>query len=93
MNFMALSRCSKCGNESFEMVEVEPKNWRFKVMFVQCTSCGSVVGTMDHFNLSTLILELKEKIDNVESKLEDLEYEIGRLKKKTEVEMPGKYSE
>ena len=31
---MALSRCPKCDNESFEMVEVEPGNWRFKIMFV-----------------------------------------------------------
>lgn len=79
---MALSRCPKCDNESFEMVEVEPGNWRFKIMFVQCAACGAVVGTMDYFNLSTLILELKDKLDNIELKLEDIEYEIGILKKK-----------
>ena len=79
---MALSCCPKCDNEFFEMVEVEPGNWRFKVMFVQCTSCGAVVGSMDYFNLSTLILELKEKLDSVELKLEDLEYELCALKKK-----------
>lgn len=77
---MALSLCPKCENHSFEMVEVEPGNWRFKIMFVQCTSCGTVVGTMDYFNLSTLIHELKEKVENVENKLEDIEYEIVLMK-------------
>jgi DNA-directed RNA polymerase subunit N (RpoN/RPB10) len=62
------------------MVEVEPGNWRFKIMFVQCASCGTVVGTMDYFNLSTLIHELKEKVENVENKLEDIEYEIVLMK-------------
>lgn len=77
---MALSLCPKCENHRFEMVEVEPGNWRFKIMFVQCTSCGTVVGTMDYFNLSTLIHELKEKVENVENKLEDIEYEIVLMK-------------
>lgn len=77
---MALSLCPKCENHRFEMVEVEPGNWRFKIMFVQCASCGTVVGTMDYFNLSTLIHELKEKVENVENKLEDIEYEIVLMK-------------
>jgi uncharacterized Zn finger protein len=79
---MALSVCPKCENHRFEMVEVEPGNWRFKIMFVQCTSCGTVVGTMDYFNLSTLIHELEEKVEIIETKLEDIEYEIGKMKNK-----------
>lgn len=78
---MALPCCPKCGNHSFEMVEGEPGNWRFKIMFVQCTSCKTVVGTMDYFNLSTLIHELNERIGNIETSLEEIEYELGRLKK------------
>ncbi|NMB41493.1 MAG: hypothetical protein GX996_06105 [Firmicutes bacterium] len=49
-------------------------------MFVQCKSCGTVVGSMDYFNLSTLIHELEEKVDTVMHKLEDLEYEITHKK-------------
>lgn len=78
---MALPRCPKCENQSFEMVGGEPGNWRFKIMFVQCTSCKTVVGTMDYFNLSTLIHELNERISHIETSLEEIEYEIGRLKK------------
>ncbi|MDO9536433.1 MAG: hypothetical protein Q7J85_14160 [Bacillota bacterium] len=74
--------CPKCDNHSFEMVEAEPKNCRFKVMFVQCSSCGAVVGVMDFFNLSTLIHELNDKTETIDNKLEDIEYEIGKLKKK-----------
>jgi len=77
---MASSLCPKCENHTFEMVEVEPGNWRFKIMFVQCTKCGTVVGTMDYFNLSTLIHELKEKVDILDNKLEDIEYELVDIK-------------
>jgi len=76
-------KCPKCENQDFEMAVVEPGNWRFKVMFVQCTKCKTVVGTMDYFNLSTLIHELNEKISNIETSLQEIEYEIGRLKKGT----------
>lgn len=76
-------KCPKCENQNFEMAAVEPGNWRFKVMFVQCTNCKTVVGTMDYFNLSTLIHELNEKISNIETSLQEIEYEIGRLKKGT----------
>lgn len=77
---MALSSCPKCGHDSFEMVEVQPGNWRFKIMFVQCKACGAVVGTMDYFNLSTLIHEMEERVELIISKLEDLEYEVGNKK-------------
>ncbi len=78
---MDLPRCPKCGNQSFEMVSGEPGNWRFKIMFVQCASCKTVVGTMDYFNLSTLIHELNERISNIETNLEEIEYEIGKIRK------------
>ena len=44
---------------------------------------------MDYFNLSTLIHELSEKISNIETILQEIEYEIGRLKKVQPFKMQG----
>lgn len=57
---MAQSRCPKCNNSTFEIVEQEPKNSSYKLMFVQCSSCGSVIGVLDYFNIGTLLKKLKD---------------------------------
>ena len=52
---MAMSKCSSCGNSGFEMKETVPKNSAFKLMFVQCSSCGTVVGSMDAYNVGDML--------------------------------------
>ncbi len=47
---MPMSTCIKCGGHTFEVVEAKPGNSDFTLMFVQCSSCGGVVGVMDYLN-------------------------------------------
>lgn len=42
------------------MKEVEVKGARFKLMFIQCASCGAVVGTMDYYNIGNAIHKLAD---------------------------------
>lgn len=59
---MATSTCVKCGGHSFEMVEQEPKNATYKFHFVQCTSCGGVVGVTDFYNVPQMLIRLGKKL-------------------------------
>lgn len=59
---MATSRCIKCDNSSFEIVESTPRRSAFKLMFVQCTACGGVVGVLDFYNIGERITELAKKL-------------------------------
>jgi len=59
---VASSTCIKCGNRIFELVEQEPINAAFRLNFVQCSSCGGVVGVLDHFNIAQLISEFAKKL-------------------------------
>lgn len=59
---MAQSTCPKCGGHSFEIVENTPKNSLYKYLFIQCASCGSVVGVQDYYNIGTLLHRLAEKL-------------------------------
>jgi hypothetical protein len=59
---MAKSRCIKCDNSSFEIVENTPHRSVFKLMFVQCTSCGGVVGVLDFYNIGERLTELARKL-------------------------------
>jgi hypothetical protein len=59
---MAMSTCIKCGNHRFEVVQVEPNGASFKYHFVQCTSCGGVVGVLDFYNIGETLNILARKL-------------------------------
>lgn len=44
---MATSTCVRCGSMRFEAVDVVPRNSAIAMVFVQCESCGGVVGALD----------------------------------------------
>jgi transcription initiation factor TFIIIB Brf1 subunit/transcription initiation factor TFIIB len=62
---MANSKCPKCESTSFEVVINSPKGSAYKMAFVQCSSCGCVVGIMDYYNIGTKVSDLEKKIDNL----------------------------
>ncbi len=59
---MAQSTCVKCGNHRFETAETEPKGSAFKLVFVQCSSCGGVVGVTEYYNTGSMLEKIAEKV-------------------------------
>lgn len=62
---MARSTCPKCDSHNFELVENCPSESNFKFMFVQCVSCGAVVGVMDYYNIGAKLKTIEAKIDKL----------------------------
>ncbi len=60
---MATSRCPKCGSTFFEMEEGKIQGSKFRLLFIQCGSCGTVVGVQELFNISNLIYKLAKKLN------------------------------
>lgn len=60
---MPMSTCIKCGGHTFEVVEAKPNNSDFTLMFVQCSSCGGVVGVMDYLNIGYFVEKIAKKLD------------------------------
>ncbi len=71
-----MSTCAKCGGHFFGIVEQEPSGSRFKVYFVQCTSCQSPIGVMDYFDNNSIVKALEQKVDRIESLVNDLDYKL-----------------
>ena len=59
---MALSTCIKCGHSLFEVREVTPISSNFRLNFIQCASCGGVVGVIDFYNIGSLFHKLAENM-------------------------------
>jgi hypothetical protein len=60
---MAISSCVKCGSHSFETTLASPTGSNYKVQFIQCASCGGVVGAMDYYHISTLLEVMAKKLN------------------------------
>lgn len=73
---MAYSKCPKCDNSSFEIVTTEPKGSNFKLAFVQCSSCGCVVGTMEYYNVGTKVSDLGKKVDNLSHSIDSVSSDL-----------------
>lgn len=58
------SKCPNpnCNSTNFETVIETPKDSRFKLQFVRCSGCKTVVGTMDYYNIGSLVYRLAEKL-------------------------------
>lgn len=61
------------------MVSNSPRGSKFKIMFIQCSSCGTTVGVMDYFNIPTLIEEVKKTLQDIESENKSINNKIGML--------------
>lgn len=60
---MARSTCVKCGNHQFKVVAQDRvKNSSYKLNFVQCAACGTVVGVMEYYNLGAMINKILQKL-------------------------------
>ena len=59
---MATPKCPKCNGARFEMQEVAVKDANFRHLFINCASCGCVVGTHEYFNVVAKLGELAQKL-------------------------------
>ncbi len=56
---MAKSNCGRCGSTKFELTEKSDVDGSaFRIMFVQCASCGAVIGTVPYHNTAVLLSTL-----------------------------------
>lgn len=71
-----ISKCPKCNNTFFELEENSPSGSNYKLLFVQCSSCGSVLGVMDFFNIGTKISIVEEMIEKLDKKINNIDNNI-----------------
>jgi uncharacterized Zn finger protein len=72
---MAVSKCTGCGGGKFELVLKEPKGSQMQINFVQCASCGVVVGTMDYFALGNVM----DAVNAVSKQIKDMDHRVGHI--------------
>ena len=44
---MPAPKCPKCDNHGFEVVQFTPVGQTYRLTMIQCTNCGTAVGTLD----------------------------------------------
>jgi hypothetical protein len=64
-----MSTCPKCDSHYFEVKENEPRDSNFKLLFVQCGSCGAVIGVMDYLNIGAVLQRQNRAIEKIASQV------------------------
>ena len=59
---MAMTTCIKCGNTRFEIKETPVSGSRFRLLFVQCSSCGGAIAVQEMHNTNQLIIDLAKRL-------------------------------
>ncbi|MGD1046691.1 MAG: hypothetical protein ABR936_15390 [Bacteroidota bacterium] len=67
---MATSQCLKCGNRYFESVVKIPIGSPRRIMFVQCSVCGGVVGVQEEHGMNSK--KNSERIDQMHEPVRSL---------------------
>jgi uncharacterized Zn finger protein len=67
---MATSKCPSCENTTFEIVAGVFNPPSYKLNFVQCASCGTVVGVTDFTNVSAVLDAQNRAIKQIAEKLD-----------------------
>jgi transcription elongation factor Elf1 len=62
---MAHPSCPRCYCGAFELTEAKVKGAKYKLYFVQCGTCGAVVGTEPYLSVVSLVERLEKKVDLV----------------------------
>ncbi|WP_180075685.1 hypothetical protein [Acinetobacter sp. YH12106] len=79
---MAQSKCGSCNSISFELLErSDIKGSAYPVAFIQCSSCGAVVGVLEDKNSEWLFTQLRKKIEGVEAIASNIDNNIVKLPK------------
>ncbi len=73
---MAESKCANCGFEYFEVVKNKPQNSDAFLSFVQCASCGTVIGLMNESNSELITKSIEEQFLKIQEIAATLHHNI-----------------
>jgi hypothetical protein len=76
---MAISACAHCQNQSFELQEAKVSGARHRVMFVQCTHCGTPAGLVES-HAATLLQEQDLRIKGLQKQVSTLEASVAHIR-------------
>ena len=73
---MAQSKCANCGFEFFEVVKNKPQNSDADLLFIQCASCGTVIGLMNESNTELITKSIEEQFLKIQEIAATLHHNI-----------------
>ena len=66
---MAYSSCMRCDGSSFEAVAAEIRGAAHQLVFIQCDSCGGVVGVQELNNIGSLLAQQDNALKKIAAAL------------------------
>lgn len=75
-----MGKCPKCAGFLFSNQPGEASGYRFKLNFITCSSCSTVVGVMPHYDPGHYGFENEKKLIELAAKIQRLESLVASLR-------------
>ncbi|MDK8182101.1 hypothetical protein [Paenibacillus sp. UMB4589-SE434] len=77
---MAMSKCISCGHHLFELREANVQRATYKYYFIQCSSCGAVINSVEYYNIGNKIEthtnDLARELSTLRAQNEEMKYQL-----------------
>lgn len=57
--------CPKCPSTYFRLTEANISGSQFRMMMVECSSCGAAIGVVDYYNVGQLLKEQNKALKTI----------------------------
>lgn len=69
-----VSSCVRCNKRQFEIVEAEPAGSKTRVLFVQCSGCGGVVGILA--DVGSAVKSLEKDVKEIKREVKQIMFRL-----------------
>jgi hypothetical protein len=74
-----ITKCGKCDSTQFKVKEIEPIDSAYKLIAVQCNSCGTPFGVTDYYSAGTLIKNQEKQMKEMSDRLAAMEHTLRQI--------------
>jgi predicted Zn finger-like uncharacterized protein len=76
---VANTTCPHCQNTTFELREGDIGGAKHRLLFVQCTKCGTPFGLRDGFDYPSRVQEQDARIKNIEHQMASISSQLSHI--------------
>ena len=76
---MAITRCGHCQATRFEIKTIEPTGSAYKLISVQCASCGVPIGVTNYFDVGSIVKGNEKILKSLETKVRNMEATLATI--------------
>lgn len=72
----SFTKCGHCNGTVTKIAEIQPSGTDFKQIAICCSSCSSILGITDYFNVGNLVKMQEKEIASLKQQVTQIDYNL-----------------